>query len=133
MPSRRPPSHPGKKTLRILCADDNAVLGDVMVRLFAAAGHRAEHVGDGLEAWDRLSPALGHFDVVITDHDMPGLNGLELVELLRQAAYRGRVVVHSATVSPRLAQKYRAFGVDAIVAKPTPGDEFVRQIEGLAV
>ena len=50
-----------------------------------------EHVRDGLEAWDRLSADIGHFDVLVTDHEMPGLKGGELVELARQAGFAGRI------------------------------------------
>lgn len=122
-----------KKPLKILCAEDNPMIGEAMQRLFETAGHRAEHVPDGLEAWDRLSRDLGYFDVVITDHEMPGLNGLELVELLRQVGYPGRIVVHSGAVSLRLAQSYRALRVDAIFAKLTPGGDLVGRVERLVV
>lgn len=119
---RRPP-------LRILCADDNKMLGDVMVRLFSAAGHAVEHVADGLEAWERLSKDLSHFDVLITDNQMPGLSGLELVELLRQTDYRGRIIVHSGSLSAKEVASYRAFGVDSIIAKTTQAEEILGVVE----
>lgn len=128
-----PPPEPPlpRKPLKILCADDNVMLGEAVAWLFAKAGHHAEYVRDGLLAWDRLSGDLAYFDVVVTDHEMPGLNGLELVDLLRQAGYRGRIVVHSAMVSPKLEQSYHAFRVDAILSKLRPGDDFVARIEKL--
>jgi two-component system OmpR family response regulator len=118
-----------KKSLRILCADDNTVLGDVMTRFFTTAGHTVEHVAGGLEAWDRLSGDIGHFDVLVTDNEMPGLNGLELVELLRQTDYRGRIIVHSGSLSPKAVAAYRALGVDSIVAKTTLAAELLGIVE----
>ena len=118
-----------KKSLRILCADDNTMLGDVMIQFFSTAGHAVEHVADGLEAWERLSRDIGHFDVLVTDNQMPGLNGLELVKLLRQTNYRGRIIVHSGSLSAKEVAGYRAFGVDSIIAKATQAEELLNVVE----
>lgn len=115
--------------LRILCADDNAMLGDVLLCLFAKAGHWVEHVNDGLQAWDRVSQDVGDFDVIVTDHQMPGLNGLELVELLRQANYTGRIVVHTSGLTSELAERYRAFGVQAFILKTSRADDLLNAVE----
>lgn len=113
------------RPLRILCADDNVLLGDVMLCLFAKAGYWVEHVEDGLKAWDRLSPDVGDFDVVVTDHQMLGLSGLRLVELLRQANYAGRIIVHSSAVTSDEADSYRDFGVESIIPKASRADELL--------
>lgn len=115
--------------LRILCADDNAILGNVMLCFFAKAGHWVEHVNDGLRAWDRLSQDLTNFDVVVTDHQMPGLTGLELVELLRQANYSGRIVVHSSSLKHEEIEAYRGLGVASIVQKAARADELLTAVE----
>ena len=73
------------RPLHILCADDNVILGEIMLCLLAREGHWVEQVGDGAKAWDRLSADIDSFDVLVTDHQMPGLTGLELVERLRSA------------------------------------------------
>ena len=118
-----------KKSLHILCADDNTVLGEAMIRFFTTAGHAVEHVANGLEAWDRLSGDPSHFDVLVTDNEMAGLNGLELVELLRQTDYRGRIIVHSGCLSPKAVAAYRGLGVDSIVAKTTLAAELLGIVE----
>mgnify|MGYP001576683050 FL=1 len=118
-----------KKSLRILCADDNTMLGDVMIQFFSTAGHAVEHVANGLEAWEKLSRDIGHFDVLVTDNQMPGLNGLELVKLLRQTNYRGRIIVHSGSLSAKEVAGYRAFGVDSIIAKATQAEELLNVVE----
>jgi len=121
-----------KKPLRILCAEDNTMIGELLIKYLSAAGHAAEHVADGFEAWEKISAGLGCFDVLITDHQMPGLNGLELVELLRQANYRGRIVVHSGAVGAEETASYRALGVDAIVAKAASTAELLSAVEAFA-
>lgn len=120
------------RPLRVLCADDNAMLGDVMLCLLARAGYWVEHVEDGLKAWDRIAPDVRNFDVVVTDHQMPTLNGLELVELLRQASFPGRIVVYSSSLTPSLLDRYRAFGVTSFVTKASRSDELLGAINGAA-
>lgn len=114
--------------LRILFADDNRLLADILILLLQRAGHTVEHVPDGLEAWDRLGKDIGQFDLVITDHDMPHLNGLELVELLRQASYGGRIIVHSSSLTAELRQRYETLGVSRIVRKASHADELLAAV-----
>lgn len=103
--------------LSILCAEDNQLLGELMVKVFTRAGHRAELVGDGLTAWERISGDFSAFEVIVTDHQMPGLLGTELVARLRQAHYPGRVVVHSSSLTDEVLAHYRGLGVACFVMK----------------
>lgn len=107
------------KPKRIIYVDDNAPLGDLLVQHLVLAGHSAIHAADGIIAWEHISKDMGYFDLVITDNEMPELNGLELVELLREANYGGRIIVYSSALHDRDIEKYRALKVDAIVAKGT--------------
>jgi CheY-like chemotaxis protein len=112
---------------RIVLAEDNRLLSDVLVRLFRREGHEVEAVGDGLSAWEILGKDIRQHDVVVTDHEMPHLTGLELVELLRQADFRGRIVVHSASLTPKERDLYAAFGV-TIVVKSARADELLAAV-----
>lgn len=130
MNAASPISQAAPRPLRILCADDNAMLGEVMLCLFAAAGHWVEHAGDGLKAWERISRDVANFDVIITDHQMPGLNGLELVELLREANYPGRIVVHTSGLTSETAEQYRTFGAHTFVMKSSRAETLLAAAEG---
>lgn len=117
-----------KHPLRILCVEDQELLGDVMLCLLSQAGHWVEHVSDGVDAWDRISQNLANFDIVITGHLMPRLNGLELVELLHEADFPGRLIVYTAGVSNEVADRYRAFGVCAIILKSARADDLLNAV-----
>lgn len=116
------------RPLRILCADDNAMLGDMMLCLFSQAGHWVEHAENGLDAWERISADLSNFDVVLTDHQMPGLTGLELVELLRESKFRGRIVVHTSALTAAELERYRALGVAEIVIKSARAEQLLMAV-----
>lgn len=118
----------GIRPLHILCADDNAILGEIMLCLFAREGHWVEQVEDGARAWDRLSSDIDGFDVLVTDHQMPGLTGLELVERVRAANFTGRIVVHSSGVTPEQAARYRALGAGRFVPKASSAHELLRAV-----
>ncbi len=110
-----------EKPLAILCVDDHTLVGDALMKVFSTAGYTAERASDGEEAWAKLSADLRRFDVLITDHEMPRLTGLQLVGRLRDANFPGRIIVYSATLTPEDEQLYRGMGVEAIVVKsPEP-------------
>lgn len=105
------------------------MVADVLAQFLQAAGHTVEIKHDGLDAWERIMSDPQRFDVLITDHQMPGLNGLELAELLRQVNYAGRIVVHSGSVAPEEAVRYRALGVAAIVPKAASLADLLAAVE----
>ena len=114
--------------LRILCVEDQEMLGDVLLHLLAKSGHWVEHVTDGLDAWDRISHDLTNFDVVVTGHLMPRLNGLELVELLHEAVFPGRIILYTAGVNAEDADRYRALGVSAIIVKTSRTEDLLAAV-----
>jgi two-component system response regulator ChvI len=65
----------------VLVADDNKLHLELIVRIVAKAGFKAQAAEDGEQAWDALTKSK--FDLLITDHEMPKLNGLDLIERLR--------------------------------------------------
>lgn len=115
--------------LRILCAEDNEQMGEVLIHFLTQAGHVAIHARDGLEAWAILLQDFHAFDVLITDHQMPGMSGLQLAERAHQAQFAGKIIVHSANVTDKEATGYRACGVRRILPKMASGPVLLQAIE----
>ncbi len=105
------------------------MVGDLLVKLISNAGHEVERVGDGLDAWRKMSADLARFDVLITDQQMPGLRGDELIDLLRQADFSGRIIVHSAKLSPPELDRFRELRVDHVVLKSSKAEELLAIVE----
>ncbi|HVS52418.1 MAG TPA: response regulator [Opitutaceae bacterium] len=103
--------------LSILCVDNHTLVGDALAKVFRTAGYVVERAEDGESAWTKLTQAPGHFDVLVTDHEMPRLDGVGLVTRLREVGFAGRVIVYSAALSGADTERYRELGVDAIVVK----------------
>lgn len=65
-----------------------------------------------------MAEAPAGYDLVITDHQMPVMTGLELVTCLRTLPYHGGILVMSGSIDPGMAAEYRSLGVDALLEKP---------------
>lgn len=109
---------PPKRRWKILYAEDVRELRDVARMSLARDGHTVECEVDGQLALSRIIADPTAFDLILTDHHMPNMNGLELVEHLRQIAYPGKIIVFSSELKPQVAEAYRALGVDLVLPKP---------------
>ncbi len=107
-----------KKSLRVLYADDMRELRQLLEVVLGRDGHKVESVSDGNLALDLLRPDPTAYDVVITDHHMPTVSGLELVAKLRAMNYNGRIIVFSSELSEEVDSTYRHYKVDFILPKP---------------
>lgn len=106
------------KTFRILYADDMRELRELAVITLGRDGHTVECVKDGQAALDRLMAEPESFDLLITDHHMPNMNGLELIRQIRSSAYKGKVIVFCSELSRDVNQAYLDLKVDVILYKP---------------
>jgi CheY-like chemotaxis protein len=103
--------------LNILVVDDEASVTASILWALKPFGHTIKVVSGGEPALASLAtdPAI---DLVITDHSMPPMNGLELVRRLRGAGYQGKVIVLSAHLSQHNRTAYDSLGVEAMLPKP---------------
>lgn len=75
MPNPQPPS--------VLIAEDNRIMADVLRRALEHGGFRGQIARTGVEAVEACS--MSDFDAIVTDYQMPGLNGIEFVKRLRSS------------------------------------------------
>lgn len=102
----------------MLYADDVRQLRELMTLILQREQHEVEAVENGEEALARLTGSPAGFDLLITDHHMPRLNGLELVRRARAVDYPGKIIVFSSELSPLVHEEYRRLHVDLLLPKP---------------
>ena len=107
-----------RKTFRILYADDMRELRDLAVITLGRDGHTVECVKDGQAALVRLMAEPDAFNLLITDHHMPNMNGLELIQQVRTLPYKGKIIIFCSELSQDVNQAYCALKVDEILYKP---------------
>lgn len=106
------------RTLHILYADDMLELRHLLEITLGGDGHAVETVPDGREALARITAAPAAFDLLITDHRMPNMTGLELVGRLRTLPFAGKIIVFSSDLDEEVTAAYRRLRVDYILPKP---------------
>lgn len=112
--------------LRVLVADDNAVNRRVALGLLRAIGVDAAAVDDGAEAVRRISTE--HYDVVLMDVEMPGVDGIEATRQIRARAEVLRqpwIIGLTASVMQGDRDRCIAAGMDDYLAKPVRRDALV--------
>jgi len=107
-----------RKALRVLYADDMKELRQLMEIVLGRDGHKVDSVPDGHLAIELVRKNPAAYDVVITDHHMPTISGLELVAQLRTLRFPGKIIVFSSELSTEVDDSYRRYQVDHILPKP---------------
>ena len=116
---------------RILCAEDNQLVRDSLAAFFATAKLSVVFAVDGQHALDLLSAQPDAFDLLITDHQMPRLDGLALVRHLRQRNFSGQIIVFSSDLHPHDRAAYQALQVRDLLNKPEHRNDLLKLIEQL--
>lgn len=94
-------------------------------------GHMIECVVDGAVALEKLTAAPDSVDLLITDHHMPVMNGLELVTAVRELGFPGKIIVFSSELSVAVADEYRRMAVDGFLPKPIFPSDLRRVLAGM--
>ena len=104
------------RSLNVLVVDDEPMVRDVMALYLTGDGHRVQTASDGHEGLEQFR--AGHFDVVLTDQAMPGLNGGELAGSIKALAPSVPVILITGFGDIMEATDGQPAGVDLILTKP---------------
>ncbi|MBW0170861.1 MAG: response regulator [Hydrogenophaga sp.] len=116
--------------MKILLAEDDAMLGRGLVRGLRMAGLSVDWVSDGLKAQQALSTT--DYEVLLLDIGLPGQDGLHLLQWMRAKGESAAVLVISArdAVHDRVAGLN--MGADDYLTKPFDLDELLARVHALA-
>ncbi len=116
--------------MKILFAEDQAILRSTLASLLRLMGqHEVVEAADGQQARQLLRQQS--FDLLLTDIEMPGFSGLELIEQLHHQAGAKSCKLIILTTFSRSGYVRRALqaGVDGFLLKDTPATELLAAIE----
>ena len=109
------------RRIRVLVADDERNLRDLMVRELTRKGHEAEGVADGQLALERIGEAT--YDVLVLDMKMPRKPGLEVLRELADAADAPQIIVMTGVQDVPTAVEAMKLGAYDYLSKPTRIEE----------
>ena len=120
--------------MRVLIVDDSStmrrIIGNVVGQL-GIAKEDFDEAEDGVEAWKLLN--TGTYDVVLTDWNMPNMNGLQLVQKIRgEGSHRGVPIIMITTEGGKgeVITALKA-GVNNYIVKPFSADILKEKLDGV--
>ncbi len=117
-----------RSTASVLLVEDDPDQLLTIPRLLDEVGYKVKAVGDSIEAAVLIAENPDQFDLLVTDYDMPGLNGIELVRKVEKAAPNLVVLMISGREEANIAAR-EVDRIKKVVLKPYTKDELFSAIE----
>ena len=127
----RAESNPGRASKTILVVDDSAFIRKTLCGSIRSAGYTVVEAENGAEAWkiiqktmlkatDEGTLFLDHIQMLITDVEMPQMDGLHLTSLVRkeESLKDLPIAIFSSLASEDNKRKWIGLGADCILTKP---------------
>jgi two-component system sensor histidine kinase and response regulator WspE len=112
---------------RILVVDDSLTVRELERKLLESRGYEIEVAVDGIDGWNAVR--TGHFNLVVTDIDMPRMDGIELVTLIKKDSNLKSLPVLIVSYKDREEDRQRGLeaGADYYLTKGSFHDETLIQ------
>jgi two-component system sensor histidine kinase and response regulator WspE len=112
---------------RVLVVDDSLTVRELERKLLDRAGYDVEIAVDGVDGWNAVR--TGAFDLIVTDIDMPRMDGIELVRLIKQDPKLGKLPVMIVSYKDREEDRRRGLeaGADYYLTKGSFHDDTLQQ------
>lgn len=103
---------------KVLIVDDEKIVRISLSIILNGPLYAVESADDGDTALEKIQLRPGYYDLVVTDHNMRRVNGIEFVKQLKKAGFPGKIIVMTGYMGSLDEDAYRAMGVDKIMYKP---------------
>ncbi len=105
-----------EQKLRILVVDDQEIICELIAEYLKGDGHHTETAVEGSEALAVFQRE--RFDLVITDHSMPGMNGVQLAKAMKDLVPETRVILLTGFGDEMMGRGERPDEIDLVLGKP---------------
>jgi len=118
------------RTCKVLIAEDSPSQRALFQDYLAPLGHQLILCNDGEEAWETLLKERDHIDLVMTDINMPKINGSELCHLIRanSAFDNVPIIVVTSTTDKTALTRLLQRGVSDYLTKPFCSEELLARL-----
>ena len=119
---------------RVLVADDDDDARRLIAAVLRGVGYTVAEARDGVEALDKVASTVSSrqeipFAALVSDVDMPGLSGLDVIAALRCSKLDTPVVLVTGTGDADTRSEAAQLGVSAYLEKPVRAESLRRAVE----
>ena len=118
--------------MKILFIDDAPDIRALMADFLPMCGHTVVTAADGQQGWEIFSAETDSFDVLISDVSMPVMNGLKLLQTVRENGFKVPVILVSGHDDHDVETTAAEYEIAAVVSKPFELFEMRALLENLA-
>jgi two-component system, chemotaxis family, chemotaxis protein CheY len=118
-----------KMRSRVLIVDDSAMSRRIVRGILESAGPEVAEAADGLAALERFS--LERPDLVLLDLVMGGMNGLDVLQKLREMDGQARIIVATADIQSSTRKMAEQAGSMGFVTKPIRSEELLGIVDSV--
>ena len=111
--------------MKILIADDSRVMRQIVTRALRQAGfgdHELIEASDGTQLYDKYMAEKP--DLIISDWNMPGMTGVEVLHALRSAGHAVPFGFVTSECTPEMQQQAESAGAAFFIVKPFSAERF---------
>lgn len=113
---------------RILVADDNKAIRDAVSELLEFIGYEVALAINGIEALAVFLKSA--FDLVLTDFEMPAMDGLSLAGHIKERSPNTPVILLTGADRETVLKRVEKGSIDSVILKPFTPEELQRTIQG---
>jgi DNA-binding NarL/FixJ family response regulator len=126
-----PEAPQGEPTIRILIADDHAIVREGIRRMLQEASG-IEVVAEAADGDEALQKARAYRpDLIVTDLQMPGVGGIELIKALKEDELPTKVIILTAHLAGDLIVEGMKAGADGYLLKDAPAAELAEAVRAV--
>ena len=118
---------PANPSQRILVVEDDEAIRQLNAQVLAGSGYQVHAAEDGAAGWEALH--ANTFALLITDHDMPRLSGLELVKKMRSERMTLPVILTSGSLPTEELERHPWLQLAATLLKPFSPDQLLETVQ----
>lgn len=131
VPATPAPAAHDERKRHVMYVDDDQALVFLVQRLLRRRGYEVSGFTDPHEATDALRAEPGRYDLLVTDYNMPGYSGIDLVRAARAIRADLPVALASGYVTAEIEQAALAEGARALIHKPNDVEELCATVDQL--
>jgi len=109
---------PPEGSEEILLVEDEPVLADILRRILSGLGYRVKQFTNPVEAWNYFKSNSDRFDLILLDHNMQTITGIELAARINQLHPELPIILFTGTSIELLRRDAKKAGIRTLINKP---------------